>query len=85
MLRLIDRERGVYTRGEEVVMRLDGVDVLDFGRAEVVSASALPAWSIGSIAAVVREDGERRYAVFFKHGDAECVCIVGDDAIEGTA
>jgi hypothetical protein len=85
MLRLVEREYGVYTRGEEVVVRLAGVDVLDFGRAEMVAADALPAWSIGSVAAVVREEGERRYAVFFRHGDAECVCIVGEGAIEGTA
>ena len=85
MLRLVERERGVYTRGEEVILRLDGVDVLDFARAEMVPAAALPAWSIGSIAAVVRDDGERRYAVFFRHGRRECVCIVSDAVIEGTA
>jgi hypothetical protein len=85
MLRLVEREEGVYTRGEEVVLRLDGVDALDFARAEMVPASALPEWSIGVIAAVVRRDGARRYAVFFQHGCHECVCIVGEGAIEGTA
>jgi hypothetical protein len=85
MLRLVERERGVFTRGEEVVVLLEGVDVLDFGRAQMVHAGALPAWSIGTIGAVVREAGERRYAVFFRHGHRECVCIVGDAAIEGTA
>jgi hypothetical protein len=85
MLRLIERERGVFTRGEEIVVRLTGVEALDFGRAEMVPAAALPAWSIGTVAAVVREEGERRYAVFFRHGRRECVCIVRDSAIEGTA
>ena len=85
MLRLVERERGVFTRGEEVVVLLDGVEVLDFGRAEMVQAASLPSWSIGTIAAVVREEGERRYAVFFRHGRRDCVCIVGDAAIEGTA
>jgi hypothetical protein len=85
MLRLLKRERGIFTRGEEIVLRLEGIEVLDFARAEMVSAAALPAWSIGVIAAVVREEGERRYAVFFRHGRRECVCIVTDSAIEGTA
>jgi hypothetical protein len=85
MLRLVERERGVFTRGEEIVLRLDGVEVLDFGRAEMMPAAALPEWSIGVIAAVVRKEGERRYAVFFRHGRRECVCIAGDAQIEGTA
>ena len=91
MLRLLERDRGIFTRGEEIVLRLDGVEVLDFARAEMVPSAALPAWSIGVIAAVVREEGDRhgsggrRYAVFFRHGRRECVCIVTDAAIEGTA
>ncbi len=85
MLRLVERERGVFTRGEEVVVLLDGVEALDFGRAEMVPAATMPAWSIGTIAAIVRQQGERRYAVFFRHGRRDCVCIVGDAAIEGTA
>ena len=83
MLRLVERERGVFTRGEEIVVLLDGVEVLDSGGRRWCRRTALPAWSIGTIAAVVREEGERRYAVFFRHGRRDCVCIVGDARSRG--
>lgn len=85
MQTVVEAERTAYAVGEEVVVKLDGIEVCDSDDGAVVAAAALPPWTIGEVGAAMREGGRERYAVFFLHEEALCVCVVAPDAIEGTA
>ena len=81
----LEIQRTAYAVGEEVVVRLDDVEVRSTGDGAIVAASALPPWTIGEVGVAMREDGGERYAIFFLHDDALCACVVTPEAIEGTA
>lgn len=81
----VEQETCAYAAGEEVVLRLVGVEVLDTHDGATIREMDLPSWTIGEIGVVTREAAGLRYAVFFRRGDALCVCVVGAEVIEGTA
>lgn len=73
----------LYQVGEEVVVRLGGVDALD--TASGATARALPAWVIAEISERLERDGRAAYALRFALGDGAYVCVAGEDQIDGTA
>jgi hypothetical protein len=73
-----------YAVGEEVVVRLEGVDARIAGDDGAPSSVDAP-WTIGEITAVVELDSQPRYIVRFRHGEETYLCSVTRDAIEGTA
>jgi hypothetical protein len=74
-----------YTVGEDVVVRLAGVDVLDVEHMVVVPPTMLPEWTIARIVSFVVRDDCLCYVVSGEVRDASCMCVVDDDAIEGIA
>lgn len=74
-----------YEAGEEVVTSMTDVDALDIERCAPVPAACLPAWTIGRVAARVRRGERPAYVLQFRHHGSACLCVVGEDAIEGTA
>ena len=76
--------RHAYEIGEEVVVRLDGAEPF-----EVESGAPLtpvPQWTIAEITGKVARDGDRPgYALRFRQGVAMCICVIDEDAIDGTA
>ncbi len=77
--------RYAYETGEEVVVRLEGIEVYDVEAGRVRCAGALPAWTIGAVAARTATDGVAAYLLSFRDADAACLCIAPEHAIDGTA
>jgi hypothetical protein len=75
----------VYAPGEEVVVKLDGVEAYNVERGGAVTAACLPSWTIGLVLERRTVDGGAAYAVRIAHDECACVCVVGEGAIEGTA
>lgn len=74
-----------YQAGEEVVVRLAGVDAFDVSRGLPVPRACLAAWTIGEIVSRMRRGDGPAYAVRFRHHGAPCVCVADERAIEGIA
>ena len=74
-----------FAAGEEVVVRLQGIEVFELDSSRVLSASALPAWTIAEIVTCELSGGGPAYTLRFGLGDATCVCVVPESAIDGTA
>lgn len=75
----------VYRIGEEVVVRLAGVEAFDVAAGDRVDAALLPSWTIAAVTARTSFEGLPHYAVRFRHVDARCVAVVPEDAIDGVA
>lgn len=74
-----------YATGEEVVVRLTGVEVFNVDEGRRVPAACVPAWTIATVAGRSEAGGEARYALRFPHHDATCVCVTDESAIDGVA
>ncbi len=74
-----------YATGEEVVVRLTGVEVLDIDLGRRVPAACVPSWTIATVAGLSEAAGEARYALRFEHHGAICVCVTDEGAIDGVA
>ena len=74
-----------FAAGEEVVVRLQGIEVFELDSSRVLSASAIPAWTIAEIVKCALREGAPSYTLRFVLGDAACVCVVPESAIDGTA
>jgi hypothetical protein len=77
--------RFLYTTGEDVVVRLNGVDVFNIERGVRVSGALLQLWTIGTVADRVEIDGEPSYLLRFEHNEEPCVCLAPESCIEGAA
>lgn len=74
-----------YEIADEVVVRLDGVEVFDVTSSIVVPAERLPGWTIADITARVERSDRHLYAIRFLHDDATCIALIGEASIDGTA
>jgi hypothetical protein len=74
-----------YAVGEDVVVRLDGVEVLDAEHQAVVPHIFLPAWTIARIVSLVERDGMLCYLVRAKMRGLRCLSVVSEASIEGVA
>jgi hypothetical protein len=74
-----------YAVGEEVVVRLADVEVLDLDAMVVIPPLFLPDWTIGRIAGYVGGGGSPAYLLRTRVRCTSCICIVPDPAIEGLA
>jgi|CXWL01.1.fsa_nt_gi hypothetical protein len=80
----VDTQTFKYEVGEEVVVRLESVRLVEVTGADLVAA-ALPSWTIAEI--TVREVGavQAQYTISFVLADDRYGCIVPESAIDGTA
>lgn len=74
-----------YQIADEVVVRLDRADAFDLVAGVPMSATCLPAWTIADITARVDRGGRHAYAIRFRHHDAVCIAVLGEEFIDGTA
>lgn len=74
-----------YGVGEDVVVRLGGVEVFDVDGGGRVHSACVPPWTIASIAGRVLRRGIPHYALRFTHHGAACLCVADERAIEGVA
>jgi hypothetical protein len=74
-----------YEIADEVVVRLDHVEVFDVTSSTAVPAGRLPGWTIADVTARLERDGRHLYAIRFRHKDGICIALVGGDSIDGTA
>jgi hypothetical protein len=74
-----------YEIADEVVVRLDHVEVFDVTSSIAVRAGCLPGWTIADVTARLERDERHLYAIRFHHDDAVCIALVGEEAIDGTA
>jgi hypothetical protein len=74
-----------YEIGEEVVVRLAGIEAWALDAGAAVAPERLPPWTIGEVCGRVRRDRRTMYAVRFRRGHSTCICAVDAGAIEGTA
>lgn len=71
--------------GEEVVVRLDDVEVFEVDRSERLPAAFHPRWTIGRIVERRTADARSAYVLRFRcHGHA-CMSVVSEDSVEGVA
>jgi hypothetical protein len=77
--------RHTYRPGEEVVLRLAGVDVHNIERGTRVDGACLPAWTIGVVIACAVLEGEAAYVMRVDHDGCTCVCLALQASIEGVA
>lgn len=77
--------RFAYAAGEDVVVRLAGVEVLDVEAGRRVPSACVPSWTIATVAERFVAQGEPRYALRFEHHGAPCVAVADESAIEGVA
>jgi hypothetical protein len=78
-------EQFTYAVGEEVVCTLAHGEAIDLGRGTPLAATCVPAWTIGVIVGHAPREGAASYVVRFRHHDATCLAVVGEEQIEGTA
>jgi hypothetical protein len=74
-----------FAVGEEVVVRLRGVEVFDLDMARVFHDGVLPHWTIAEIVERTSSDGTPCYTLRFVYRGAGCLCVVPEAAIDGTA
>ena len=74
-----------YGIGEDVVVRMAGVQAFDIERGRPVAAACVPEWTIGAVLGRSTRDGVPTYAVRFDVHDAPCICLADESAIEGVA
>jgi len=74
-----------YAPGEEVVVRLRGVEAHNIERGAEVAAACLPDWTIGVILGCTVIDATPAYVLRIEHDGCACVCTVPETAIEGVA
>lgn len=74
-----------YGVGEEVVARLDGVDVYSFDYGELLPAAWRPGWTIASIMECLVRGGQLFYVLRFRIFGVAFVSVVPEDAIDGIA
>lgn len=72
-----------YQVGEEVVVRLAGVTVLDVESASYVDR--LPRWTIAEITERLLSEGRAAYALRFRLAETACICVAPEAQIDGTA
>jgi hypothetical protein len=77
--------RFAYAVGEEIVAGLAGIAVFDVARSSIVTPRGAPPWTIGTIMERWRTDATSRYAIRFRYGKTTCVCVLPEQAIDGTA
>ena len=75
--------RHAYEIGDEVVVRLDGVEVRDANSGAPRATGA--AWTIAEITGAVTRNERPGYVFRFREDDAVCTCIADETAIEGLA
>jgi hypothetical protein len=74
-----------YRPGEEVIVRLAGVDVHNSERGVGVEATCLPTWTIGVVIDCAALDGGPAYVMRLDHDGCACVCVAPETSIEGVA
>ncbi len=74
-----------YRVGEDVVVRLKGIEVHDVERGGLVPVAFLPPWTIAAISGIVQSGSYQAYVLQLQICHDPCVCTAGEDAIEGTA
>lgn len=74
-----------YTAGEEVVVRLAGLDAYNVDRGAAVEAACLPSWTIGIVMSRCLVDGDAAYVLRIVHDGCACLCVAPIEAIEGVA
>ena len=74
-----------YAIADEVVVRLDRAVAFDLIAGVPMPTTCLPTWTIADITARVERGGRHAYAIRFRHHDAVCIALVGEECIDGTA
>jgi hypothetical protein len=77
-------ETGFRVR-EEVVVRLNGLEVYSIERGACVPEDVRPAWGIGEIVEIRTCADVRSYVVWFRYRRKCYVAVVPEQAIEGVA
>jgi hypothetical protein len=77
-------ETGFRVR-EEVVVRLNGLEVYSIERGVCVPEGARPDWGIGEIVEIRTCADRRSYVVWFRYRRKCYVAVVPEQAIEGVA
>lgn len=73
-----------YARGEEVIAHLRRAPVYSIEHGGRIGRACVPRWTIACVMACASDArGHRRYLLRFAHDGADCVCWVGERAIEG--
>ncbi len=80
-----DQTQFAYGVGEDVVVRLSGVEVFDVSGGGPLRNAHAPPWTIASVAGRVLRRGIPHYALRFTHNGAACLCVADERAIEGVA
>jgi hypothetical protein len=75
----------LYLPGEEVLVRLSGAEAYNVERMAAIESACLPSWTIGTVIERRNVEGRRGYVVRMEHDGCACVCVVEEQAIEGTA
>jgi hypothetical protein len=75
----------LFEVGEDVVVRLRGVEVVELDTARILHIGLLRRWTIGEIVETTSSDGALCYAIRFAYRGSACVCVVAEAAIDGTA
>lgn len=76
--------RHAFAVGEEVVVRIEGVDALGVGSGEP-RCRHLPRWTIADVVALTDAGGVAAYVLRFRHDGHTFICRVEERAIEGVA
>ena len=74
-----------YAAGEEVVVRLAGVEAHNMERGAAIAGDCLPDWTVGIVLGCTALDGVPAYVLRIEHDGCACVCTVEELAIEGVA
>lgn len=74
-----------YGIGEDVVVRLAGIDVFDVDGGGRLHSACVPAWTLAFVAGRVVRRGIPHYALRFKHNEGSYLCVADERAIEGIA
>lgn len=80
----VDTQTFKYEVGEEVVVRLESVKLIEVAGIDL-AAAALPSWTIAEITGRELRNGQAQYAISFVLADDRYGCIVPENAIDGTA
>lgn len=74
-----------YAIADEVVVRLGTAGAFDLTGGVPMPTTCLPEWTIADITARVERGGCHVYAIRFRHHDAVCIAVIGEEFIDGTA
>jgi len=79
------RQRHLYTYdvGEDVVVRLEGIDVYDLERMAPVPRSCLPAWTIARVSRLLEELPRPAYLIQGRVWHHRCIWVADESAIDG--